>query len=59
MLVGMAFFVSGAIGARIFYKFPMGFFVVTFWEDVVIFSAVAISGLTLATYAAFKLRRTK
>ena len=58
-LLGLVFFVCGAIGARMFYKFPMGFFEVTFWDDILIFSVIAVAGLTLATFAVLSLRRSK
>ena len=59
LLIGLLFFLCGAIGARMFYRFPMGLFDVTFWEDVLIFSAVAVLGLALTVYAAFCLGRAK
>ncbi len=59
LVLGLVFFVCGAIGARMFYKFPMGFFETTFWRDVLILSAISVGGLVLATYAALSLRRSR
>lgn len=59
LALGTVFFVCGAIGARIFYKFPMGFFEVTFWDDVLAFSALGIAGLALAAYAISGLRKSR
>jgi hypothetical protein len=58
LFLGLVFFVCGAFGARMFYKFPMGYFEATFWFDVLIFAAIAVIGLTIATYAAFWLGRS-
>jgi hypothetical protein len=56
VFVGFVSFVCGAVGAKVFYRFPMGFFDLTLWWDVAIFSAIALAGIALVFYATLLFR---
>lgn len=47
IVFGAIFIIGGVLLAFNFYRFDLGFFKVTIWRDVIIFSSIAAIGLVM------------